>query len=166
MAATPTVYRGSDAQVWIVAKGVQLTHSTLALSDFGITFDKGVVEQELVGEAGNYFIGGSLSADGSLTSCKIHNTAIGYLVDELISGNPVEISGNCGSNSLHFFFRSAQITGFDLSLGDADTITEGSIDFTLLKPYLVSSVGFLVSDGACILTDQPLENVGAKLANW
>lgn len=155
MAGTPTVYRGSDAQIWITATGVEKTHTELALSDFSLTLDKGVVEQELVGETGNFFVGGSLSIDGSLTSCRMHNTATGYMVSDLIDGNPVTISGNCGSNGLHFYFVSAQITGFDLSLGDADTITEGSLDFTLLKPYLVSSVGF-TPGGDIWLTDQPI----------
>jgi hypothetical protein len=32
------------------------------------------------------------------------------------------------------------ITGFDLSLGDADTITEGSIDFAVMDPQNISAI--------------------------
>jgi len=157
MTANPTVYKGNDATILIKANGEDMTHTTLAISDFSITLDKGTVEQELVGEAGNFFIAGSLSIEGSLTSCKVHAGAIGNIVSDMIDGTTVTVSGSCGPNSLNFYFVSAQVTGFDFSIGSADDIVEGSIDFSLLKPYLVSSVGY-TRGNRIFLSDQPLTN--------
>jgi len=140
MAGTATVYTGEDAQVTITTNGkTALTHTTLAISDFSLTFSKGTAEQELVGEKGNFMIAGSLSAEGSLTACKLHNTAVGYLVSDMVNGLSIQVSGNCGAESLHFYLRSCQITGFDFSIGTADEITEGSIDFVSLYPYKLSA---------------------------
>ena len=119
-----------------------MTHSTLAISDFSLTIDRGTNEQALVGEAGNYYLPGSKSINGSLTSCRLHSAALGNIVSDMIAGNTVAISGSAGPNSLTFYFKSCQITGFNFSLGDADTISEGSIDFVVLYPYMVSSVTY------------------------
>jgi hypothetical protein len=146
MATNPITYRGNDAVIEIGDK----THSTLGLSDFSLTFDRGTVEQELVGEEGNYFVAGSMSIDGSLTACKLDKDAAGALLANTISGTNAWVSGSAGPKSLHFYFKSCAITGFDLSLGDADTITEGSIDFTVLSPYKVSSVSYLAGGGTYI----------------
>jgi len=139
MAVNPTVYTGEDATLNIKTGGSFRGHSTLAISDFSLTISRDVAEQELVGEAGNYFLAGSMSADGSLGACKLHSTAVGYLLSDMIAGNTVQISGMCGPNSLHFFLHSCQITGFDFSIGPADEITEGTIDYTLLYPYRLST---------------------------
>lgn len=139
MAGTPTTYRGEDAAIQIGGKSQgALTHSVLGISDFSLNFDRGTVEQELVGQAGNYYAGGSLSIDGSLTACKLDCTAAGDILTHCISGTQSWVSGNCGSNSLKFFFKSCMITGFDLTIGDADTITEGSIDFIVMDPSEVN----------------------------
>lgn len=140
MTGTPTIYRGEDATLYIGSGGTanKLSHSTLAISDFSLTLSKGTAEQELVGEKGNYFIAGSLSAEGSLTACKLHSTAVGKIVNLMIVGAPMSVSGNCGAQSLHFYLRSCQVTGFDFSIGTADEITEGSVDFTVLYPYAIS----------------------------
>ena len=140
MATNPTTYKGDDAEIYIYANSTDLTHSTLAISDFSLTIDRGTAEQNLVGETGNLFIAGARSTEGSLTSCKVNTAGIGGIVSDMIGGNSVQISGSCGTNSLHFYFKSAMITGFDFSIGTADDITEGSVDFTLLFPYKVSSV--------------------------
>lgn len=160
MTGTNKTYKGDDATILITAGGTDITHSTLAISDFSITLDRGVNEQELVGETGNYFVAGSLSVDGSLTSCKLHSDAVGKLVSDMIDGKTITVSGNCGTDSVAFYFVSAQITGFDFSIGDADTITEGTIDFSLLKPYLVSGLGYK-SNTKVFLTDRPLSDVNA-----
>lgn len=154
--ANASVYKGDDAVVYIRANGQDLTHATLAISDFSITLDKGISEQELVGEKGNYFIAGSLSVEGSLTSCKVHSTALGYIISDMIDGETITVSGSCGPNSVNFYFVSAQVTGFDFSIGSADDIVEGSIDFTLLKPYLVSSLGIASNGTSTLISDQPL----------
>ena len=135
MATTPTTYTGKDASLWI--SGV--THSTYGISDFTLTLDKGVVEQELVGETGNYFAAGALSAEISLTACKLDNTSAHHLLSSTINGSHVYVSGNCGTNSLHFYLVSCAITGYDITMGDADTITEGSIDLVCMTPYDISA---------------------------
>ena len=56
----------------------------------------------------------------------------------MIDNNYVMVSGNCGANSLRWCLASCQITGFDFSLGDADEITEGTLDFTSVIPYRIS----------------------------
>lgn len=134
VATSPQTYRGEDAAIQLMGKTSAKTHSTLGISDFSITLDRGTVEQELVGESGNYFAAGSLSCEGSLSACKLDNTAAGDLLVHVISGTRCWISGSCGPNSLSFFFVSCMVTSFDLSMGDADTITEGSMDFTVQDP--------------------------------
>ena len=156
-----TCYRGEDATLYIGSGGTadKLSHSTLAISDFSLTLSKGVAEQELVGEKGNFFLAGSLSADGSLTACKVHTGAIGKLVNNMIVGSTISISGNCGANSLHFYLRSCQLTGFDFSIGTADEITEGTIDYTVLYPYAISAQKISGSQSAGqgyrYITDEP-----------
>ena len=141
MGATPTTYRGEQADISIGGKSVgRLSKAVIGLSDFTLTLDRGTVEQELVGEAGNYWIAGSLSVEGSLTACKLDSTAAGDVLAHVISGTRSWISGSVGDKSLRFFFASCMITGFDLTMGDADTITEGSMDFTLEDPQNVTVI--------------------------
>lgn len=148
MATTPVTYTGEDATIEIIdAGGTSLTHSTLAISDFSITISRGTAEQELVGEKGNFFLAGARSIEGSLTACKLTTDGLGNIVEDMIDGVAVQISGNCGAASLHFYFRSCQVTGFDFTLGTADEIAEGSLDFTLLYPYMVSSVQYYHQSG-------------------
>lgn len=136
MATTPTTYRGNNAEVWLSGTA----DSTFALSDFTITMAKGVAEQELLGETGNYFLAGSMSCEGSFTACRLTTTGLGVLLSAMINGDAIAVSGNAGANSLHFYIKSAQLTSFDFSVGDADTITEGSMDWTALYPYKISTV--------------------------
>jgi len=139
MAATPKTYTGQDAAIKIGSGSTTLSHTVLAISDFSLTFDRSTVEQELVGEAGNYFTQGAMSIDGSLTSCKLGSGATGLMLGSIVNSYNVWVSGAVASTSgLKFFFKSCQITGFDISIGDASTITEGSIDFTVLDPYNVT----------------------------
>jgi len=142
--AAPKIYKGNDASLWFYAgavNGVPMTaHGTFAVSDFTLTLSKGTVEQELVGEIGNYSIAGSLTAEGSLTGCKMYSTGLGVMLDALItSGKNFAVSGNCGANSLHFYLRSCQVTGFDFTIGTADDIVEGSVDFSVLYGYKITN---------------------------
>ena len=138
--ATPITYTGEDADIVITANSSDMTHTTLAISDFSLTISRGTAEQALVGEKGNFYLAGSRSMEGSLTSCKLHTGAIGNIVSDMINGNSIKVSGSAGPNSIKFYFKSCQVTGFDFSIGTADEISEGTIDFTLLFPYKVSSV--------------------------
>jgi hypothetical protein len=141
--AAPTIYKGNNAALWFgggPVNGVAMTaHGNFAISDFTLTLSKGTVEQELVGEIANYSIAGALTAEGSLGGCKMYNTGLGVMLGCLIGGTNFGISGNCGANSLHFYLRSCQITGFDFTLGSAEDITEGSVDFTVSYPYKIST---------------------------
>jgi len=142
----PVTYKGDDASIWLSGTA----HSSFALSDFTITISKGVAEQELLGETGNYFLAGSQSVEGSFTGCRLTTSGLGVLLSAMINGDPIKVSGNAGANSLHFYIKSAQVTSFDFSIGDADTITEGSMDWTALYPYKISSVELLGGGGTKI----------------
>jgi len=146
MATTPTTYTGKNATIYLSGQA----DSSFALSDFTLTLSKDVVEQELVGQSGNYFVAGAISIEGSATGCHMTTGGLGILMKALIDGTAIKVSGNTGTNSLHFYFISCQVTSFDFSLGDADTITEGSFDFTLLYPYRVSSVTQIEGSGTFI----------------
>jgi len=143
--ASPTLFTGEDATVWIrnntgTTTGGWLADSTLAISDFSLTISRGTAEQELIGEKGNFKLAGARGIEGSLTACKLTTTGLGSLISGMVNGTGIQISGNVGSTGLHFFFKSAMITGFDFSIGTADDITEGSLDYTLLNSYQVSGV--------------------------
>ena len=150
MTTSPVTYRGSDAAIVLGGSG----QSTFGLSDFNLTLDKGTVEQELVGQAGNYSVAGSLSVEGSLTACKLDHTAAGMLLANVISGTITTVSGSVGTESLHFYFKSTMITGFDISVGDADTITEGSIDFMVQDPQNVNTITYTGTGKVRIRDDQ------------
>jgi len=141
-----TTYTGKNAAVYLSG----LADSSYALSDFSLTLNKGTVEQELVGESGNYSVAGARSCEGSFTGCKLTSAGLGVIVGSLINGASITISGNAGTTALHFNIVSAQVTNFDFSLGDADTITEGSFDWVALYPYKISTVTKLAGGGTGI----------------
>jgi len=160
MAGTVT---GKDANIWLCAHsgGTPLAtiaskfstrdHSTFGIGDFSINLDKGTVEAPLVGQVGNYFDQGSLSIDGSLTSIKFATSGLSDPLLNLIDDGTgaqsdkwkyLAISG-CVSDAtdatyLSWFLVSCQVTGYDVTMGDADTITEASIDFSVLDPFVVA----------------------------
>lgn len=143
MATDPVTYTGKDADFQVGSK----THSALGMGDFSLTFDRGTVEQELTGEIGNAYMAGALSVDGSFTATELSDTAIGVILQNMLPTTQygevttnITVSGSAGPRSLSFYFASAQITGFDISLGDANTITEASIDFTVLDTYRITNV--------------------------
>ena len=146
MTGTPTTYTGSDADFLIATKD----EVTLGLSDFSLNISRDTNELDLTGQKGNYHAAGAISVDGSFTAASVSN--IGTFLDAMINGTTVSISGSVGTNSLHFYFKSAMITGFDLSIGDANTFTQGSIDWTLKYPYNVNEVENL-ADGGTRITD-------------
>lgn len=140
---------GSSAEIGIKSHAAGTTttaeskHSLYGISDFSITLDKGTVEQELVGEIGNYFTFGSLSVEGSYTCCKFAASGADEALDNLLGGTSyqyITISGNTGNSSagISWYFKSCQITGYDVSLGDSDTITEASIDWVVMHPNQIT----------------------------
>jgi len=159
MAGTVT---GKDANLWICAHSGGATLATIAsrfadgehdhtafgVGDFSLTLDKGTVEQELIGQVGNYYDQGSLSMDGSLTSIQFATSGVSDMLLNLVDAGAtgywkyLAISG-CVSDAtdatyLSWFLVSCQVTGYDISMGDADTITEASIDFTVMDPFNVA----------------------------
>jgi len=143
--ANPVLYTGEDAIVWIrnntgTTAGGWIGHAALAISDLSLTISRDTAEQELLGSKGNYRLAGSRTFEGSLGSCKMTTTGIGSLISGMINGTGIQISGSCGPGSLHFYFKSAMITGFDFSIGTASDITQGSLDFSLLNSYMVTGV--------------------------
>jgi hypothetical protein len=135
-AVIPKTYTGEDAKVWIGTN----THTTVGMGDFTLTLDRSIVEQELLGEAGNYFAQGALTVDGSFTHAQWGESLLDTTIGSLVEGTLVSISGSTGPHSLRFFFKSCQITNFDLTIGDASTVTEGSVDFTILDPYNIKKI--------------------------
>jgi len=151
---TPNYYTGEDATIALGTAGAAGSgQSTFAMSDFSLTIDRGTAEQELVGSKGNFSLAGSRSVEGSLTACKITTAGLGWIVEQMIDGTVVVVSGSAGTNSIHFYFKSCQVTGFDFSVGTADEITKGSIDFAILYPYMVSSVHYKLGSDAVYLND-------------
>jgi len=143
-------HSGGSTLAKISAKLIDTTniHTGFGVGDFSLTLDRGTVEQELVGEVGNYFDQGSLSTDGSLTITKLGGYGtddfLTHMVDAQSAGKYkyLAISG-CVSDStdatyLSWYLVSCQVTGYDISLGDADTITEASIDFTVMDPFKIA----------------------------
>jgi hypothetical protein len=131
---------GKDARVWIASGsgtlGTWKTQSTYGISDFSITLARGTVEQELVGETGNYFAPGSLSIDGSYTNCRFAASGNAEDLVSIINSTYIWISGTTGA-SLRWCFASCMVTGYDVAIGDSDTISEASIDFVVMDPYNV-----------------------------
>lgn len=161
MAGTVT---GEDANVWFAAHsgGVAVwtgfttteNHSFWGMSDFSLTIDRGTVEHDLMGQAGNYFDQGSLSMNGSFTISKFGSSGSSYalmnIVDETYKYEYVAISGQVSDATdatyLKWYLMSCQITGYDVSIGDASTITEASIDFVVLDPENITYTPGLISD--------------------
>lgn len=140
---------GKDAYFFIQADGeTGGTHSVYGVSDFSLTIDRDVVEQELIGETGNYYDYGALSVDGSFTMCKFAASGYADALISIIESKKCKISGGVytGAGELRWNFASCQITSYDISWGDASTITEASVDFTVLDPYNVTYSAGLISD--------------------
>jgi len=126
-------------------------HSFWGMGSFSLTLDRGTVEQDLIGLPGNYFAQGALSMDGSFTLSRFGSSGSSDVLNNIIEGTStnelIAISGSVGSTSpIHWFLVSCQITGYDVSMGDADTISEASIDFALLDPQNVTYKAGLISD--------------------
>lgn len=136
---------GKDAIVAFTSGSTFKTQSTWGVSDFSLSFTRGTVEQELVGETGNYYDYGALSCEGSFTNCKFAASGNSDALSSIIDSCYLHISGTTGSN-LSWYLVSNQVTGYDVTYGDADTITEASIDFVNMIPYNITidtSTGYI-----------------------
>lgn len=162
MAGTVT---GENANLWFVnhAAGTAPTftatedHAFWGASDFSLTIDRGSIEQDLIGQAGNYMDQGSLSMDGSFSMGKFAADTKSYALDSIVDGTGankyIAFSGQVGDSDatttyLSWYLVSCQITGYDVSIGDADSITEASIDFIVLDPPSIHYNNGKISDQA------------------
>ena len=132
------------------------THSAWAIGDFSLTLSRDTVEQELIGQRGNFFIPGTLSLEGSLTSAKFGFGSTDHLSLNLFDTDTgtnqyLTISGCISTDTdvtkyIAWYLQSCQVTGYDVSMGDADTITEASIDFTVMLPQRIVYSNGCISD--------------------
>lgn len=130
---------GKNAYIYLAKTGQTLKDAadTWALSDWSISLSKGVVEQELVAKPGNYYTAGALSVEGSFTNCRFAASGNYDMIESIVESSLLEISGGVNANdvaSLRWHFHSAQVTSYDVTFGDASTISEASIDWTILNP--------------------------------
>jgi len=145
---------GKDAKVWIGCTNLGTkTHELWAISDFSLTIDRGTVEQDLIGQPGNYVTQGAMSIEGSLTNCRFAASGNADMLRNIVeqSGNYqyLQVSGQIGStNGLKFYFVSCQVTGYEILIGDASTISEASIDFQVLDANNVTYSNGLITDAA------------------
>lgn len=124
-----------------VAGGTGATHEVYGLSDFSLTIDRDTIEQELLGQEGNYFDYGALSLNGSFTMCKFASSGHADALKSIVESEYVSISGMVkqGDTSyLRWYLPSCTITSYSIDFGDASTITEASIDWQVLEPYRVT----------------------------
>jgi hypothetical protein len=142
--ATLTTYTGADANFYISGEG----YTDYGATDISITIDRDVIEQPLACQDGNFYKAGSISVDISFTASKFASGDAGALIASMINKNTkgIEVSGNCGTNSLYFHFKSAMITDFSIDIGDADTFTTGTFDMRLHHPYKITEIS-KVADG-------------------
>jgi hypothetical protein len=135
---TNQTYTGSDTVIEIGLSGQSgKAHSDMAIADYSITLERGTVTQELVGETGDMNMQGALSCEGSLTAAKLGPDGASIMLRSIISGNAATrcfVSGQVGANSVGWYFDEVMITGFEISMGDAGTVSEGSIDFQVMNP--------------------------------
>ena len=148
---------GKNATVYIYASGgtgaiADKGVNTWGISDFSLTFDRGTVEQELVGQTGNYYDQGALSIEGSITNCKFAASGNADMLINMIETSTypnLRISGSIGgTGALSWYFLSTQATSYEVTVGDADTISEMSIDFQVLDPHRVSYSAGHITDKA------------------
>jgi len=132
-------------------------HAFWGASDFSLTLDRGTIEQDLIGQPGNYHDQGSLSMDGSFMMGRFGASASSYTLDNIVDGTGtnkyVAFSGQVaddggGTTYLKWYLVSCQITGYDFTIGDASTITEASVDFVVLDPQNIHYNNGKISDSA------------------
>ena len=155
----PGTVTGRDAKIYMVSHNAATTptwntynsHDTYGIADFTLTFGADVVEQDLIGVAGPYRARGTISCDGSFTISKFGGN-MDILLENLIdtgttltaskyiaiSGTVSDLADGADNPYLNFYFASCQITGYDVSLGDAGTITNASIDFIDMVPQALT----------------------------
>ena len=147
-----------DVMVATHAAGTAVTwtagdnHTMYGMGDFSITFDRGIIEQDLIGVAGNYKEQGALSVNGSLTISKLDTDSNSDFLNSILDGTGenayFSVSSNIGgaTTSIVVVLVSCQVTGWDTTIGDADTITTASVDFIGVNPQSLTYAAGVISD--------------------
>lgn len=164
MAATVT---GEECAVYIAIHsgnalpsnylGTTKKDNFFGMGEFSLTLDRGTIEQDLIASAGNYFDQGALTMDGSFTMTRFGSSGNSDVLLSIIDGSGKNqyfcISGRIADDTtspalthLKWFLVSCQVTGYDVSVGDASTITEASIDFIVMDTENIEYTTGLISD--------------------
>jgi hypothetical protein len=157
MAGTVT---GRDARIFLVSHNAATppawadkasnSYLTYGIGDFTLTFGSDTVTQDLIGVAGPYTARGSVTCDGSMTLSRFGGNLDMILENLIDTGNYkgqtkyLAISGAVStseSSYISFYLTSCQVTGYDMTLGDAGTITNASIDFMDIIPQKLVYAG-------------------------
>ena len=144
------IVTGRDAKIFIATNSSDLPNKGVTLwgvSDFTLSVSRDITEQELVGQTGNLKKPGKLSINGSFTNCKFAASGNSDALDNILNPDTLLlISGSVADSNLSWYFVSCQVTGFEVAFGDASTISEASINYTVLDPYNVSYSNGHISD--------------------
>ena len=151
---------GRDARIYMcshnaaqlpgLSKSSDYSYLTYGIGDFTLTFGSDTVTQDLIGVAGPYTARGSVTCDGSLTLSKFGGN-LDILLENLVDTGTnkvttkyIAISGavsTAEATYLSFYLTSCQVTGYDVTLGDAGTITNASVDFMDIIPQKLVYAG-------------------------
>ena len=151
---------GRDARIYMVSHNAATppawdnkannSYLTYGIGDFTLTFGSDTVTQDLIGVAGPYTARGSVTCDGSLTLSKFGGN-LDILLENLVDTGTnkvttkyIAISGavsTAEATYLSFYLTSCQVTGYDVTLGDAGTITNASVDFMDIIPQKLVYAG-------------------------
>jgi hypothetical protein len=128
------ILRGNKAAVYIAGKEKTL----YAISEFSIELSRDTNEQPILGAEGNEYHEGPITIEGSYTCCKFAASGNSDALDSIVEGDVVHISGQVctenGETYLSWDFPQCMVTSYDVTGGDAATITEASIDFVIMNP--------------------------------
>jgi hypothetical protein len=157
----PGTVTGRDARIYMVSHAAatapvwgnksSYSYDTYGMGDFTLTFGSDIIDQPLVGVAGPYRTRGVVTCEGSLSLSRFGG-GMDIILENLITtgtGNYpatkfIAISGavsTAEATYLSFYLVSCQITGYDVTVGDAGTITTAAIDFINLVPQALTYGG-------------------------
>ena len=151
---------GRDARIYMVSHNAgtipalsnssSYSYNTYGIGDFTLSFGSDTVTQDLIGVAGPYTARGSVTCDGSLTLSKFGGN-LEILLENIIdtgtyktSTKYIAISGavsTAEATYISFYLTSCQVTGYDVTLGDAGTVTNASVDFIDMIPQKLVYAG-------------------------
>lgn len=135
------IYTGEHAKVWLSTK----EGTALGIADFSITVSRDIVEQPLMSQKGPWRSAGPITIEGSFTQAKFLHSPV---LDSLQAGTYVSISGQTADNTangLSWYFENCIITRFDVSMGDASTVTTATVDYVVIDAYNIGTASCWIS---------------------